>query len=117
MAKRTKDELKSPGITDGGAPGSATETAIHDQPTLGSAPTPAEAEAAVAKAQAKEDAPAPEPKRQLSSIPLRVFAQVSGLKPDQFVPFAGYAKREEMLPCPVPEWHERLKAFRNKPTR
>lgn len=115
---KSKKDLKAVGITDGdGMAGSSTETALQDQPSLGSSPTPAEAEAAVTQAKKGTDEPTPEAPRQLSSVPLRVFGQISGLKPDQFVPFAKYAQREQMLPCPVPEWKKRLKDFQNKPTR
>ena len=51
------------------------------------------------------------------SVPLRVFASLSGVKRDQFTPFEKYARREGMLPCPVAEWHERFQQFLKKPVR
>ncbi len=118
MGKR-KSGLSSPGITDEtGDSGSPTPT---EDTILGSAPTGGEAEAATKKAKAdavvaEDKAKKEEPARQLTSVPLRVFGQLSGLKPDQFRPFATYAAREAMRPCPIPEWKTRLEAFRNKPT-
>ena len=49
------------------------------------------------------------------SVPLRVFATVSGIKADQFKPFAMYAERQKMKPCPVTEWHTRFESFKNRP--
>lgn len=116
MAKRSKDAgLSAPGLTDdAGDRGSPTPVE-----SLGSAPSAKEAEEAIkrtkkAEAIAVETAKAPE--RKLTAVPLRVFAQLSGLKPDQFQPFGAYAVREEMRACTVPEWRGRLEAFQSKPT-
>ncbi len=117
MGKRKSGSLSNPGVTDeSGNPGSPTPP----EPSLGSAPTAKDADdldKANKKANAETaSAKKEEPKRQLTSVPLRVFGQLSGLKPDQFRPFYSYATREEMRPCPVPEWHTRLEAFKSKPT-
>lgn len=118
MAKRPRKPLDEPGLTDpdSGSTGSPTPAESMNKPELGSAPKPAEAEAAVAVA-ASEETAKPEPERVLPSVPLRVFAGVSGVKPDLFRPFSVYATREEMRPCPIPEWKERYKAFLSKPIK
>lgn len=117
--RRDKEDLAEPGLTDeNGNTGSPTPTEAMNQPTLGSSPTPAEAEKAVGTAgKEAEGKPEEAPKRELPSVPLRVFGSVSGIKADQFQPFARYAFREEMRPCPIPEWKERYTAFQNKPTK
>ena len=114
MAKtKAKSELKTPGITDeAGSDGSSQSL---DAPvTLGSAPTPAAAEKA---AEAKKPEAKKAPAKPKPSVPLRVFAAVSGMKPDQFQAFARYAQLEEMRPCPVVEWKTRFEAFKNRPVK
>ena len=110
--KRGNTELKTPGLTDeAGNDGSSKSL---DIPTLGSAPTAKEAEAAV-KVKPKSKIALPPPTK--PSVPLRVYATISGIKPDQIQAFAMYARREEMRPCPVPEWKNRYEAFLQKPIR
>ncbi len=121
MAKRKgKDELRPVGMTDEhGDDGSSKSLDLVPPapPTLGSAPTPAEAETAAKKEDPAAAAASEAPARLKPSVPLRVFAAVSGIKPDQFQAFARYAAREEMRPCPVTEWKEHFEAFLKKPVR
>ena len=117
MAKKSeKSELKTPGLTDESGNDGSSKSLDTSPASLGSAPTPAEAEAAAkAGASKPKTQEAPEPKK--PSVPLRVYAVVSGIKPDQIQAFARYAQREEMRPCPVVEWKSRYEAFLQKPVR
>ncbi len=121
MAKgKSRDKsLEAPGVTDAdtGSTGSPTPAEHLNQPTLGSSPTPAQAEVAMARAAAEGVTEKAKPKRQLSSVPLRVFRGIAGVKPAEFRSFEVYVAREEMRPCTIPEWRIRFEAFRNKPTK
>lgn len=91
-------------------------TDSHD-PSLGSAPTPKEAEAAkeravTKKAEKVEPLPAPKP-----VVPYRVFAALSGMKPDRLAGFQHYVTREEMKPTTVTGWNDRYDAFMSKPVK
>ena len=113
VKRKSKDDLQTPGMSDGsGNTGSSPSTGAPA--TLGSAPTPQEAEVAVKK---KNVAQPTLPAERKPSVPLRVFAGVSGIKPDQFQAFGRFAKLEEMRPCPVTEWKTRFEAFLNRPIR
>ncbi len=112
MGGKKSEKLKPPGIAD--KDGNDGSSQSLDTPYLGSAPTAAEAED-VAKPKDKPKVKVVEPKK--PSVPLRVYAAISGIKPDQIQAFAMYAKREEMRPCPVPEWKGRYEAFLQKPVR
>ena len=105
---------KPPGMTDEFGNDGSSQSLDTSPATLGSAPTAAEAEDATkSKAKPKNDAPVPKK----PSVPLRVYATVSGIKPDQIQAFAMYARREEMRPCPIPQWKDRYEAFMQKPIR
>lgn len=60
------------------------------------------------------DVPAP-PTRQLSAVPLRVFAVASGRKPDQIAGFMAWAKTRKMGPRTMPEWEKALSVFMTRP--
>lgn len=114
MAKKTKDDLEEPGLTD--ATSGKSGSRWMDS-SLGSAPSAAEAEKAVAKAMAAEKTAVPEvPAEPKPTVPIRVFQQVSGVKPAEFRAFAVYAAREDMRPCSIPEWRERYATFCAMPT-
>ncbi len=115
MAKKSeKPELKTPGLTDESGNDGSSKSLDTSPVFLGSAPTPKEAEDA-AKPKDKPKNEVAQPKK--PSVPLRVYATVSGIKPDQIQAFAMYARREEMRPCPVLEWKDRYETFLLKPIR
>ncbi len=106
-------KLKPPGLTDQEGNDGSSQS-LETPARLGSAPTAAEAEAATkSKVESKTAAAAPTK----PSVPLRVYAEVSGIKPDQIKAFARYAQLEEMRPCPIPQWKDRYEAFLQKPIR
>ena len=49
--------------------------------------------------------------RPVAIVPIEVFRQVSGVKPDQFAGFAWYAKRRGLKPQPVAGWRREYERF------
>lgn len=53
----------------------------------------------------------------LPSVPLKVFCQLSGKKPDQIAGFRRFALNQKLKAMTVPQWREQLVAFENRPMR
>ena len=49
------------------------------------------------------------------NVPLRVFATVAGPKWDQLAGFVSHARRSNLGPMPLNQWHDELKKFMEKP--
>lgn len=112
---KKRSELKTVGLTDGqGNDGSSPSGVDPSIRNLGSAPSAAEAEVLAYTAAPKPKKPT-EPVR--PSVPLRVFAALGTIKPDQLKAFAAHVRLEELRPCPIPEWGERYEVFLRKPIR
>lgn len=56
-------------------------------------------------------APAQPPTAPVAVVPLEVFRQVSGVKPDQFAGFAWFAKRQGLKAQPVASWRKEYAKF------
>lgn len=52
----------------------------------------------------------------LPLVPLVVFCNVSGKKPDQIAGFRRYALNKKFDPMTIPQWREKLVEFERKPT-
>lgn len=106
MAKkrRSEDDATRPDMGD-----SAVAAAVdqHEAEMRGEANPPPSSEAAATEAAMAEPS---KPK-----VPLRVFSRISGYKWDQMAGFESHAKRLKMGPMTVPEWHEALKEFMQRP--
>lgn len=55
--------------------------------------------------------------RNLPTININVFAQISGIKPDQLAGFYYYAKRNDIKRLTRPEWEAAYKKFMTLPVK
>lgn len=113
MARKSKTELKEPGLRDLEAPpipDDATPVVLMDEEELVEL-SPAESESS------KKEQPETSKKEQSSKpiIALRAFKPISGIKPDHWKAFHRHARGME--PTTVEEWRKRYQAFLAKPVR
>jgi len=80
-------------------------------------PEPAKTLESAKPTETKSAAPAEEKKPPAQSVPLRVFVNVSGRKPDQMAGFVYHAKKEKLGPRSVPEWRAEFEKFLARPVK
>jgi len=115
MAKTRSKTLESDAKSDTNvlaelAEPSPVEEALKETTALAEAlPEPAKDMTPPAAAASPPEAKAAS--RAVAIVPIEVFRQVSGVKPDQFAGFAWYARRQGLKPQPVASWRREYERF------